>query len=100
MLHAFKCRWKKIKNKLHLNVAVVISLTSPFEKPLILYFKGMLSLVEDDKLNLEEKLDEIEKTKMSSARDLHHLREDLKDKDLELEELRIKVKFLLLSCVT
>lgn len=51
----------------------------------------MLSLVEDDKLNLEEKVDLIEKEKMNSARDLRHLREDIKDKDMELEELKIKV---------
>ena len=51
----------------------------------------MLSLVEDDKLNLEEKCDLIEKEKMTLTRDLHLLKEDVKDKDMELEELKIKV---------
>ena len=52
----------------------------------------MLSLVEDDKLNLEEKLDLVEEEKLNATRDLRLLKEDAKDKDIELEELKCKVK--------
>ena len=52
----------------------------------------MLSLVEDDKLNLEEKLESMEQEKMNASRDLHLIREDFKDKDVEIDELKCKVR--------
>ncbi|XP_076809692.1 uncharacterized protein LOC143452557 isoform X2 [Clavelina lepadiformis] len=54
--------------------------------------QSMLSIIEDDKLNLEEKLELSEKQHRDTARDLHNMREDMKDKDMELEELKYRVK--------
>ena len=54
----------------------------------------MLSHVEDGKLNLEEKLELSEKERMDAVRDLHVLKEDFKDRDMELDELKIKVRDL------
>ncbi|CAK8682059.1 unnamed protein product [Clavelina lepadiformis] len=54
--------------------------------------QSMLSIIEDDKLNLEEKLELSEKQHRDTARVLHNMREDMKDKDMELEELKYRVK--------
>jgi len=61
----------------------------PFNE--LVRLKGMLSLTEDDKLNLEEKLDAAEAEKMELTRHLRKIKEDVKDKDLEIEELRCRV---------
>jgi len=73
-----------------LRVAFVIRCFLSFD------FQAMLSLVEDGKLNLEEKLDSIEEEKLTAIRDLRVLKEDTKDKDMELEELKYKVESVLI----
>lgn len=56
-----------------------------------LFLQGMLSLVEDDKLTLEEQLEELENEKRDLVKQLHEAKESIKDKEMELEEAQSRV---------
>ena len=51
----------------------------------------MLGLIEDDKLNLEEQSGELDAQNRKMRRQLQEIQEDLKDRDVEIEELKFRI---------
>ena len=53
--------------------------------------KNMLDHVEDDKLNLEEQSSELDAINRKMRRNIQDLTEEIKDKDVEIEELKFRI---------
>ena len=53
--------------------------------------KQILSLTEDDKLNLEEQVSELDAQNRKMRRQIQEMTEDLKDRDVEVEELKFRI---------
>ena len=51
----------------------------------------MLGLIEDDKLNLEEQTSELDANNRKMRRQIQEISEDLKDRDVEIEELKFRI---------
>ena len=51
----------------------------------------MLGLIEDDKLNLEEQTGELDAQNRKMRRQIQEISEDLKDRDVEIEELKFRI---------
>merc|ERR1712141_375377 len=53
--------------------------------------KQMLAYTEDDKLNLEESVSELDAHNRKMRRQIQEMTEDLKDRDVEVEELKFRI---------
>nr|CAB3243204.1 ELKS/Rab6-interacting/CAST family member 1-like [Phallusia mammillata] len=85
--------YKQVERNLHELEARIAGTNREREERLreIEKLQGMLSITEDNKLNLEEKLEAFEDEKREMNRRIHELQEDVKDKEMEIDELKYRV---------